>query len=108
MRAIRIHQVGGPEALRYEEFELPPPGPGEARIRHHAIGLNYLDVYNRTGLYPNATPFTPGSEGAGDVVAVGRGVKTFKEGDRVAYVARGGAYAEEANIDVKFLAKLPK
>jgi NADPH:quinone reductase len=108
MRAIRINEVGGPEALRFEEVELPPPGPGEARVRHHAVGLNYLDVYYRTGLYPVATPFTPGSEGAGEVVAVGRGVKDFKEGDRVAYVARIGAYAEEANIETKSLAKLPK
>jgi NADPH:quinone reductase len=108
MRAIRVHEIGGPEALRFEDVELPPPGPGEARVRHHAVGLNYLDIYYRTGLYPIATPFTPGSEGAGEVVAVGRGVKDFKEGDRVAYVARIGAYAEEANIETKSLAKLPK
>jgi NADPH2:quinone reductase len=108
MRAIRIHEIGGPEALRLEDIELPAPGPGEARVKHHAIGLNYLDIYYRTGLYPTATPFTPGSEGAGEVVAIGRGVKDFKAGDRVAYVARAGAYAEEANIETKFLVKLPK
>jgi NADPH:quinone reductase len=108
MRAIRIHEVGGPEAMRLEEVELPPPGPGEARIRHRAIGLNYIDVYYRIGLYPAASPFTPGSEGAGDVVAVGRGVKDFKAGDRVAYVTRTGAYAEEANIDANMLVRLPK
>ncbi|HLW92788.1 MAG TPA: quinone oxidoreductase [Roseiarcus sp.] len=107
MRAIRVHETGGPEALRLEEVELPPPGPGEARVRHHAIGLNFLDVYFRNGLYPTATPFTPGSEGAGEIVALGAGVKNFKIGDRVAYAARFGAYAEEANIDAKLLAKLP-
>jgi NADPH:quinone reductase len=108
MRAIRVHETGGPEALRFEEVELPRPGPGEARIRHHAIGLNFLDVYYRTGLYPAPTPFTPGSEGAGEVVAVGPGVKDLKIGDRVAYAARLGAYAEEANIDVSLLVRLPK
>jgi NADPH2:quinone reductase len=108
MRAIRIHEVGGPETMRLEDIELPPPGPGEVRIRHRAIGLNYIDVYYRIGLYPIASPFTPGSEGAGDVVAVGRGVKDFKVGDRVAYVTRTGAYAEEANIDANLLVRLPK
>ena len=108
MRAIRIHEVGGPETMRLEDIELPPPGPGEVRIRHRAIGLNYIDVYYRTGLYPVASPFTPGSEGAGDVVAVGRAVKDFKVGDRVAYVTRTGAYAEEANIDANLLVRLPK
>ncbi len=108
MRAIRIHEVGGPEAMRLEDIQLPPPGPGEARVRHRAIGLNYIDVYYRTGLYPSPSPFTPGSEGAGDVVAVGRGVKDFKLGDRVAYVTRTGAYAEEANIQTKLLVRLPK
>jgi NADPH:quinone reductase len=108
MRAIRVHETGGPEALKLEDVELPPPGPGEARVRHKAIGLNFLDVYYRNGLYPVARPFTPGSEGAGDVVAVGRGVKDFKEGDRVAYVTTPGSYAEERNVDAKFLVKLPK
>ena len=108
MRAIRIHEVGGPETMRLEDIELPPPGPGEVRIRHRAIGLNYIDVYYRIGLYPIASPFTPGSEGAGDVVAVGRGVKDFKVGDRAAYVTRTGAYAEEANIDANLLVRLPK
>ena len=88
MRAIRIHQTGGPEVMRLEEVELPPPGPGEARVRHHAIGVNYLDIYYRTGFYPPPPlPFTPGNEGAGEVVAVGKGVKGFKPGDRVAYVS---------------------
>ncbi len=108
MHAIRIHEVGGPETMRLEDVELPPPAPGEARVRHRAIGLNYIDVYYRIGHYPAATPFTPGSEGAGEVIAVGRGVKDFKIGDRVAYVTRTGAYAEEANIDTKLLVRLPK
>ena len=108
MRAIRIHESGGPEALRLEEIELPQPGLGEARVRHQAIGLNYLDVYYRTGLYPTAKPFTLGSEGAGEVVQVGKGVKDFKVGDRVAYVGRLGAYADEANVETKLLVKLPK
>lgn len=108
MRAIRIHEVGGPDAMRLEDVQLPPPGPGEARVRHRAIGLNYIDVYYRTGHYPSQAPFTPGSEGAGDVVAVGPGVKDFKLGDRVAYVSRTGAYAEEANIAAAALVRLPQ
>ena len=79
MRAIRIHHIGAPDVMRLEEVELPPPGPGEARVRHHAIAVNYLDVYYRTGFYPPPPyPFTPGNEGAGEVVAVGKGVKGFK------------------------------
>ena len=72
MRAIRIHQTGGPEVMRPEEVELPPPGKGEVRLRQHAIGINFVDVYQRTGFYPPARlPFTPGIEGAGEVVEVG-------------------------------------
>ncbi|HYC26123.1 MAG TPA: quinone oxidoreductase [Roseiarcus sp.] len=107
MRAIRVYETGGPETLRLEDFDLPPPAPGEARVRHRAIGLNFLDVYYRNGLYPAPRPFTPGGEGAGEVVAVGKGVKEFKIGDRVAYAARLGAYAEESNIDANLLVKLP-
>jgi NADPH:quinone reductase len=108
MRAIRVHETGGPEALRFEDVQLPPPGQGEARVRHRAIGLNFMDVYYRTGLYPAPKPFTPGGEGAGEIVALGRGVTEFKIGDRVAYAARLGAYAEESNIDAKLIVKLPK
>jgi NADPH2:quinone reductase len=107
MRAIRVYETGGPETLRLEDFDLPPPAPGEARVRHRAIGLNFLDVYYRNGLYPAPRPFTPGGEGAGELVAVGKGVKEFKIGDRVAYAARLGAYAEESNIDANLLVKLP-
>ncbi len=109
MRAIRIHQIGGPEVMRLEDVELPPPGPGEARIRHHAIGVNYLDVYYRSGFYPAPPlPFTPGSEGAGEVVAVGEGVTEFKPGERVAYASTLGSYAEERNVPARHLVKLPE
>ncbi len=108
MRAIRIHQAGGPEVLRLDEVELPPPGKGEARIRHHAIGVNFLDVYHRTGFYPMPLPLIPGGEGAGEVVEVGAGVKDLKAGDRVAYAGPPGGYAEERNIDARFLLKLPR
>ena len=109
MRAIRVHETGGPEVLRLEEVELAPPGTGEVRVRHHAIGVNFLDIYYRTGLYPLASkPFTPGNEGAGEIVAVGKGVADFKPGDRVAYVAPIGSYGEERNVEAKFLVKLPK
>ena len=72
MQAIRIYENGGPEVMRLEDVELPPPGPGEARVRHHAIGVNFIDIYYRSGLYPTpAKPFTPGNEGAGEIVEVG-------------------------------------
>jgi NADPH:quinone reductase len=109
MRAIRVHQTGGPEVLRLEEVEPPPPGDGEVRMRQYAIGINYIDIYQRTGFYPPASlPFTPGGEGAGEVVEVGPSVQEFKPGDRVAYAGPAGAYAEERNIDAKFLFKLPR
>jgi len=109
MRAIRIHQTGGPEVMRLEEVELPPPGKSEVRLRQHAIGINYMDVYQRTGFYPTASlPFTPGGEGAGEVVEVGPSVEGFKPGDRVAYAGPAGAYADERNIEARFLFKLPR
>jgi NADPH:quinone reductase len=108
MRAIRIHQTGGPEVLQIEDVDLPAPGPGQASVRHRAIGVNFLDVYFRTGLYPAPLPFTPGSEGSGEVIAVGPGVEGFKTGDRVAYVTTPGSYAEARNVDVKHLVKLPE
>lgn len=107
MRAIRIHQTGGPEVMKLEDVELAAPGEGQAQVRHHAIGVNYLDVYFRSGLYPSQTPFTPGSEGAGEVTAVGPGVTGFAVGDRVAYVTTPGSYAEARNVDVKHLVALP-
>jgi NADPH2:quinone reductase len=108
MRAIRIHQTGGPEILKIEEVDLPPPGKGEVRIRHHAIGVNFLDTYHRTGFYPMPLPLIPGGEGAGEVLKVGAGVKGFKPGDRVAYAGPPGGYAEERNIGAQFLVKLPR
>lgn len=107
-KAIRVHEAGGPEALRLEDIELPPPGLGEAQIVQRAIGVNYIDVYYRTGAYPTAFPFTPGHEGAGDVVALGEGVKSLKVGDRVAYVGPLGGYAEARNIPAASLVRLPK
>ncbi len=109
MRAIRVQFTGGPDVMRLEDVQLAPPGKGEVRVRHHAIGVNYLDVYYRSGFYPSPPrPFTPGNEGAGEIIEVGKGVKDFKLGDRVAYVATLGSYAEERNVDAKFLVKLPK
>lgn len=95
-KAIRIHEYGGPEVLCWEEVEVGDPGPGQLRVRHGAVGLNYIDVYHRTGLYPlPSLPWIPGMEGAGRVEAVGEGVTEFKVGDRVAYASPPvGAYAE--------------
>ncbi len=109
MKAIRVHQVGGPEVMKFEECELPAPGAGEARVRHEAIGVNYLDIYQRSGFYPPASlPFTPGSEGAGIVTAIGPGVTEFEPGDRVAYVTTAGSYAQERNVVVRHLVRLPE
>ena len=108
-KAIRIHAQGGPEVMSYEDVVLPPPGPGEVRVRHHAIGVNYLDVYYRKGLYPAPSlPFTPGNEGAGQVVALGEGVRGLKKGDRVAYVSTLGSYAEERNVPASALVPIPE
>jgi NADPH2:quinone reductase len=107
VKAVRIHAFGGPEVMRLEEVAIGDPGPGEVRLRQHAIGLNFVDTYQRSGLYPNALPFTPGSEGAGEVVAVGPGVTDFKPGDRVAYGTAIGAYAEERLILAERLVRLP-
>jgi NADPH2:quinone reductase len=105
-KAIRIHEFGGPEVLKYEDVDIGEPGPGQARVRHNAIGVNFIDIYYRSGLYPAELPFTPGNEGAGVVVSVGEGMTAFKAGDRVAYAATLGSYAEERLIDAKFLVKL--
>ncbi|GLK80731.1 quinone oxidoreductase family protein [Methylopila turkensis] len=107
-KAIRVHQTGGPEVLTFEDVELPALKKGEAHIRHTAIGLNFIDVYHRTGLYPQQTPFTLGSEGAGEVVAVGEGVTDVKPGDRVAYAGGPlGSYATERVIPADRLVKIP-
>jgi NADPH2:quinone reductase len=107
MRAIRVHTTGGPDVLQFEDVELAAPGPGQATVKHHAIGVNYLDTYYRSGLYPLPLPLIPGSEGSGEITAVGPGVEGFKVGDRVAYVTTPGSYAEARNVDVKHLVHLP-
>jgi len=107
--AIRIHQTGGPEVLCWEEVDVPAPAAGEATVRHHAVGLNFIDTYHRTGLYPLPLPAGIGLEGAGVVEAVGAGVSEVKVGDRVAYAGGPvGAYAEVRSIPAHRLLKLPE
>lgn len=105
--AIRVHRTGGPEALHWEKVEVADPGPGQVRLRQHAVGLNFIDVYHRTGHYPLPLPLTPGVEGAGVVDAVGEGVDTLQPGDRVAYAGPIGGYAEARLIDADRLVRLP-
>ena len=106
--AIRFHQHGGPEVLRVEEFDPGKPAPHEVQVRHTAMGVNYIDVYDRTGLYPTALPSGLGREAAGVVVALGRGVRGFKVGARVAYVfSSPGAYSELRNVPAERLVKIP-
>jgi NADPH:quinone reductase len=105
--AIRIYQSGGPEIMSWEEVEVGKPGPGEVRVRNTAVGLNYIDTYHRSGLYPLQMPLTLGSEGAGVVEAVGPKVKDFKVGDRVAYAGPIGSYAEVLLRPAARLVKIP-
>ena len=105
--AIRMHETGGPEVMRWEEVEVGQPGPGEVRVRNTALGLNFIDTYHRTGLYPMPLPTTLGMEGAGVVEAVGPKVKGFKAGDRVAYANPIGSYAEVCLRPVARLVKIP-
>ena len=109
VRAIVVHAKGGPEVLRPESIELPPPGPGEVRVRHQAVGVNYIDVYFRRAWYPPpGYPFVPGMEAAGVVEEVGKGVSVVAPGDRVGYASRPlGAYAEARNMPADRLLKLP-
>jgi NADPH2:quinone reductase len=108
MQAIRIHQFGGPEVLRYyEEAPLPKPGAGEARVKIEAAGVNFIDVYHRTGRYPGQLPITPGMEGAGVVDAVGPEVADVKPGDRVAYAMQQGSYAEATVVPAWKLVPIP-
>ncbi len=105
---IRVHEYGGPEVLQWEEMTLPDPGPDEAQIKQTAVGLNYIDVYFRSGIYrPAGLPFVLGQEGAGEVVAVGANVKDLKPGDWVAYAGPLGGYAEARNIAADRLVKVP-
>ncbi|MBI1906917.1 MAG: quinone oxidoreductase [Rhodocyclales bacterium] len=107
--AIRFHQTGGPEVLQWEEVTVDPPGPGEAVVRHHAVGLNYIDTYQRSGAYPLPLPSGLGLEGAGVVEQVGAGVSNVAPGDRVAYAGGGpGAYAEVRKLAADRLVKLPE
>ncbi len=108
-KAIRVHRTGGPEVLTWEDVEVGDPGPSEARIRHSAVGLNFIDTYFRSGLYPAPTglPFIPGNEGAGVVEAVGEGVSHVAVGDRVAYAGGLGAYAEARVMPAGVLVKVP-
>jgi len=107
-KAIRMFKTGGPEVMEYVDVEVGDPGPGEVRIRHAAVGLNFIDVYFRIGLYPQPLPSGLGQEGAGIIEAVGAGVAGFKVGDRVAYAGRpNGAYAEARVMPADILVKLP-
>ncbi len=108
MKVIRVHEYGGPEVLRYEDVPLPEPGPGQVRVKIEAVGVNFIDIYHRTGLYPNPLPFTLGIEGAGIVEAVGPEVTDVRVGDRVAYALVLGAYAERALVPAWKLVPLPE
>src|SRR3954467_12132694 len=107
--AVRVHKHGGPEVLTYEDVEVPAPGPGQIRVKNHACGLNFIDTYFRSGLYPSPTglPFIGGNEGAGEVVAAGPGVTEVKVGDRVGYTSALGSYAAERIMPADRLVKLP-
>jgi len=105
--AIVVHQPGGPEQLVWEKVDVGEPGPGQVRLRQKAVGLNFIDVYHRSGLYPQPLPFTPGVEGAGTIEQVGPGVEGFAQGDRVAYAGPIGGYAEERLIAADRLVRLP-
>ena len=108
MRAIRVHEQGGPEAMRLEEIPTPVPGPGQVLVRLEAAGINFIDIYHRTGRYPVPLPFTLGTEGAGTVAATGPGASLVKEGDRVAFVGVMGSYAEFALVPEDRLVPLPE
>jgi NADPH:quinone reductase len=107
--AIRVHKVGGPEVLTYDDIEVGAPGAGQIRIKNRACGVNFIDTYFRSGLYPAPQmPFIPGNEAAGDVVAVGEGVKDFKVGDRITYVITPGGYSAERVMPAERAVKLPE
>lgn len=107
--AVRVHKTGGPDVLTFEDIDIGAPGQGQIRIRQHACGINFIDTYFRSGLYPSPTglPFVVGNEGAGEVTAVGPGVTDIKVGDRVAYVVALGGYAAERLLPAERAVKLP-
>ncbi len=107
--AVRVHKFGGPEVLTYEDVGVPAPGPGQIRVKQHACGVNFVDVYFRMGMYPPAggLPFIPGNEAAGEVVEVGPAVSEFKRGDRVGYSSGPGCYTEERVLAADRAVKLP-
>src|SRR5450755_4102160 len=107
--AVHVHKNGGPEVLTYEDIEIPAPGPGQVKLKQHAAGVNFIDTYFRSGLYPPPAgfPFVAGNEGAGEVIAVGPGVTDLKVGDRVGYVAALGGYAAERVLPADRAVKLP-
>ncbi|HLL82230.1 MAG TPA: quinone oxidoreductase, partial [Longimicrobium sp.] len=107
MTAVRLHEAGGPEAFRVERVPVPRPGPGEALVRIDAAGVNFIEVYQRSGIYKVPLPATLGGEGAGEVVEVGAGVEEVRAGDRVAWAAGFGAYAEYAVVPAAKLVPLP-
>jgi NADPH:quinone reductase len=108
-KVVRLHRYGGPEVLVLEDLDTPPPAPGEVQIRHTAIGLNFIDVYDRTGLYPMQLPGVLGREAAGVITALGRKVRGFRVGDRVAYVhTTPGAYSELRNVPAERVVKVPQ
>jgi NADPH:quinone reductase len=108
IKAVRFHQTGGPEVLQVDTLDLPPPSAGEVQIKHHAIGLNFIEIYLRSGLYPAALPACPGTEAAGEITAVGEGVSEFKPGDRVAYASGPiGSYCTMRNIAAAHVVPLP-
>ena len=108
-KAILLYEHGGADRLKWEEHPVPAPGPGEVRVRHSAVGLNYYDIYVRSGLYPRSLPTVLGEEAAGVVAALGKGVRAFRVGDRVAYYGgASGAYAEQRVLHADQLVKLPR
>ena len=107
-KSIQMHENGGPETMKLEDVEVGKPGPGQVKIKHTAIGLNFIDIYTRSGLYKTPLPNAVGREGAGVILEVGPKVKGFKKGDRVAYCGELGAYCEERLIGTAQLVKVPK
>src|SRR5579883_1983544 len=108
IKAVRVHEAGPPEVMQIEEIDLPTPKEGEVLVRNHAIGVNFIDVYHRSGAYAAPLPFIPGNEAAGEVIELGSRVKDIKVGDRVAYLANLGAYAQARAVEAERVVKLPK